>query len=111
MQCKEAATKVSNVEHFTNTVTCLLCRLSTKHGRQYLEARNKHIYKCSTNSHFKCHSVSDFNKIEKVMTVRELSSIAVQFSSTDMYRLNLVIKSDFQYNSTIQNHEEIRLCL
>ena len=57
MQCKEAASKVSNVGHFTSTVTCLLCRLSTKHGRQYLEARNKHIYECSTNSHFKCHSV------------------------------------------------------
>ena len=98
MQFKEAATKVSNVGHFTNTVTCLLCRLSTKHGRQYLEARNKHIYKCSTNSHFKCHSVSDFNKIERVMTVRELPSIAMQYNSTDMYRLNLVIKPDFQYN-------------
>lgn len=111
MQCKEAASKVSNAGHFANTVTCLPCRSLNKHGNQYSEARNKHVYKCSTYSHFKCHSVSDFNKVERVMTVRELPSIAMQYSSTDMYRLNLVIKSDFQYNSTIQNHEEIRLCL
>ena len=72
MQCKEAASKASNAGHFANTVTCLPCRSLNKHGNQYSEARNNHVYKCSTYSHFKCHSVSDFNKVERVMTVREL---------------------------------------
>ena len=111
MQCKEAASKVSDAGHFANTVTCLPCRSLNKHGNQYSEARNNHVYKCSTYSHFKCHSVSDFNKVERVMTVRELPSIAMQYSSTNMYRFNLVIRSYFQYNSIIQNHEDIRLCL
>ena len=111
MYPEETSMKVSNVGHFANTVSCLPSGPSNKHGNGYTKVRNKHIYKCSANTHFKCHSVSDFNKIERVMTVRELPSIAMQYSSTDMYRLNLVIKSDFQYNSTFQNHEEIRLCL
>ena len=78
--------KVSNVGHFANTVPCRPSGPSNKHGHGYSKVRNKQIYKWSTNTHFKCHTVYDFNKIERVMTVKELPSIAMQYSSTNMYR-------------------------
>ena len=70
MYPKETSMKVSNVGHFANTACRRPSGPSNKYGHGYSKARNKHTNKCSTNTHFKCHTVSDFNKIERVMTVR-----------------------------------------
>ncbi len=83
--------KVSNVGHFASTVSCLPSGPCNKHGNGYYKSRNKRIYKCSTNIHFKCHTVSDFNKIDRVMTVKELPFIVIQYSSIYVYLFYIVI--------------------